>query len=110
MTLNPTRWDKPDEPPNKVFIEKDLKRWGFRTELWVDRPGVHYKGRRQEAESLIWVLRGEARVRIGEEAVILSGGDRLAIPPKSVYALEVLGAQTLYWLLAFKKPPKGSAR
>jgi mannose-6-phosphate isomerase-like protein (cupin superfamily) len=109
MSLDVTRWDKPSEHPNKVFIEKDLKAWGYRTELWVDKPGTHYKDYVHDVDEIVWILRGDARVDVGEESVTLSSGDRVLVPKNTRHSLEVLGSQTLYWLAAFKKPEKPSA-
>jgi mannose-6-phosphate isomerase-like protein (cupin superfamily) len=103
MALEVVRWERPGEHPNKVFIEKDLKAWGYRVELWVDKPGTHYKDYIHDVDEIVWVLRGEARVEVGAESVTLTDGDRVFVPKKTRHSLEVLGSQTLYWLAAFKK-------
>jgi len=104
VPLEVVRWDKPNEPPNKVFLEKELRAWGYRTELWVDKPGTHYKDYRHDVDEIVWVLRGLVRIEVAGESVTLSGGDRVGIPKNTRHSLEVLGNQTLYWLAAFKKP------
>ena len=93
MPLDVTRWDKPNEHPNKVFIE----------------PGTHYKDFIHDVDEIVWILRGDARVDVGGESVALSGGDRVLVPRNTRHSLEVLGRQTLYWLAAFKKPEKPSS-
>ncbi len=96
------RWEK-SEPPNKVFIEKELRAEGYRTELWVDRPGTSYRDYRHDRDEIVWVLQGEAQVEIASETEKLGSGDRVFIPKGMKHSLTVLGDRTLYWLAAFKK-------
>jgi|SRR5579863_1752536 len=111
MALQIVRWEKGNEPPNKVFLEKELKGWGFRTEFWVDKPGTHYRDFRHPVDEIVWVLRGQARIELEGESATLAGGDRIRIPKDTRHSLEVVGAETLYWLAAFHKSgPRSSGR
>ena len=103
MPLPIHRWDKPGEPAQKVLLEKELKAQGYRTELWVDKPGTVYRNRKNDADGLIWILRGEAEVTLGDESDILKDGDRIALPPETTYTLQALGEKPLLWLFALKK-------
>ena len=103
MPLPIQRWEKPGEPAQKVLLEKELKAQGYRTEFWVDRPGVTYPHRKQDVASVIWVLRGEAKITIGSETEKLRDGDRIALPAETVYTFQVFGEKPLLWLFAMKK-------
>ena len=103
MPLPVQRWEKPGEPAQKVLLEKELKAQGYRTELWVDKPGTVYRNRKDEGESLILVLRGEAKITLGNEADLLKDGDRIILPAETIYTLQALGTKPLLRLFALKK-------
>jgi mannose-6-phosphate isomerase-like protein (cupin superfamily) len=103
MSLPIHRWEKPGEPAEKVRLEKELKAQGYRTEFWVDKPGVSYRNRKHDVDTLIWVLRGEGKITIGPETDILRDGDRIVLPAQTLYSLESLGAKALLWLFGMKK-------
>lgn len=103
MALSIQRWEKPGEPAQKVLLEKELKAQGYRTEFWVDTPGMSYRNRKHDADSTIWVLRGEAKLTIGAEVETLRDGDRTVLSAGTSYALEALGGKALLWLFGLKK-------
>ncbi|MFY9269941.1 MAG: cupin domain-containing protein [Candidatus Manganitrophaceae bacterium] len=103
MALSIDRWEKPGEPAEKVALEKELKTRGYRPEFWVDKPGTTYRNRRHETNTLLWILRGEARITIGADTDTLHDGDRIALPPHTPYTLQVLGDKILLWLIGQKK-------
>jgi len=100
------RWEKPGQPAEKVAIEKELRAQGYQPEFWVDKPGTNYPNRKMESEAVIWVLRGEARITVGPDTDILHDGDKIALPPRSSYTLQVLGDKSLLWIIAQKKKLK----
>ena len=103
MPLPIHRWEKPGEPAQKVLLEKELKAQGYRTEFWVDKPGAAYPNRKSDADSLIWILRGEAKVTLGNETDLLKDGDRITLPAETPYTLQALGDKPLLWIFALKK-------
>ncbi len=104
VVVKVTRWEKPQEPPNRQFVERDLRREGYRTEFWVDRPGTRYLNRRFARESIVWVLQGRARLEWGDgQSVELGMGDRATVPAGTTHTIGVVGDRRLYWLVAFKK-------
>lgn len=103
MPLAIRRWEKPGEPAQKVAIEKELKAQGYQPEFWVDKPGTHYQNRKHPAETVLWILRGEAKITAGPDTDLLHDGDRLLLPSNTSYTLQVLGDKNLLWLIAQKK-------
>ncbi len=100
------RWEKPGEPAQKVALEKELKAQGYQPEFWVDKPGTTYPSRKYPAETILWVLRGEAKITVGADTDTLRDGDRITLPPHTSYALQVLGDKSLLWLIAQNKKKK----
>lgn len=103
MPLSIRRWEKPEEPAQKVALEKELKAQGYQPEFWVDKPGTIYSNRKYPAEAVLWILRGEVKITVGADADILRDGDRIALPAGTVYTLQALGEKPLLWLIALKK-------
>jgi mannose-6-phosphate isomerase-like protein (cupin superfamily) len=106
MPLAIRRWEKPGEPAQKVTLEKELKSQGYQLEFWVDKPGTHYRDRKIERDTVIWILRGEAKLTVGDETDTLRDGDRITLPPHTLYTLQVLGDKSLLWLIAQKMKRK----
>jgi hypothetical protein len=106
MPLVIQRWEKPGQPAEKVAIEKELRAQGYHPEFWVDKPGTNYPNRTTESDAVIWVLRGEAKLTLGPDTDILRDGDKVALPPKKPYTLQVLGDKSLLWIIAQKKKKK----
>ena len=100
------RWDKPGQPAEKVAIEKELRAQGYQPEFWVDKPGTNYPNRQMESEAILWVLRGEARINLGPETETLRDGDKLILPPQTLYTVQDLGDKSLLWIIAQKKKKK----
>lgn len=106
MPLSIRRWEKPDEPAQKVALEKELKAQGYQPEFWVDKPGTAYTHRKYPSETVLWILRGEAKITLGADTDTLRDGDRITLPPNTHYSLQVLGDKSLLWLIALKKKKK----
>lgn len=106
MPLSIRRWEKPGEPAQKVALEKELKAQGYQPEFWVDKPGTHYPNRKYPAETVLWILRGEAKITVGADTDTLRDGDRITLLPHTLYSIHVLGDKSLLWLIAQKKKRK----
>jgi quercetin dioxygenase-like cupin family protein len=106
MPLAIHRWEKPGEPAQKVTIEKELKAQGYQSEFWVDKPGITYPNRKYPAETVLWILRGEAKITVGADTDTLHDGDRITLSPHTLYTLQVLGDKSLLWLIAQKMKRK----
>lgn len=106
MPLSIRRWEKPGEPAQKVALEKELKAQGYQPEFWVDKPGASYPNRKYPAETILWILRGDAKISVGADTDTLRDGDRITLPPHTAYTLQVLGDKSLLWLIALKKKRK----
>lgn len=103
MPLAIRRWEKPGEPAQKVALEKELKAQGYQPEFWVDKPGTVYRNRKHPAETVLWILRGEATLAVGAETETLRDGDRITLASNAPYTLHVLGDKPLLWLIAVRK-------
>lgn len=103
MPLAIRRWEKPGEPAQKVALEKELKGEGYQPEFWVDKPGATYSNRKYPVETVLWILRGEAKITLGAETDTLRDGDRITLLSHTPYTLQVLGDKSLLWLIAPKK-------
>lgn len=103
MPLAIRRWEKPGEPAQKVALEKELKAQGYQPEFWVDKPGTHYRNRKVERDTMIWILRGEAKLTVGADTDTLHDGDRITLTSGAIYTLQVIGEKPLLWLIAQKK-------
>lgn len=103
LVLNPTpkfRIDKSDKfyVKQKAFIETaDVGVYLMR--LFYVKPHKHL-----QTESILFILKGEAKVTLGKKTLIVKPGDFLYVPSKVVHHWEVVGSHTYVEYLEFNSP------
>ena len=86
------RWSSTD-PPTAQELERRLRSEGLRPYRTCDPPGTSHPPRRHAAHEVRWLISGKLWVMLegSEEAIILSPGDRLDLPPGVMHTIMVQG-------------------
>ncbi|MHB8419216.1 MAG: cupin domain-containing protein [Myxococcales bacterium] len=92
------------EPPTALEMEQRLRAEGFRPYRCSHPPGTAQPAR--GAREVRWLLSGKLRVRLAGsgEAIVLSPGDRLDLPPGLVHEIVALGDEPAVLVAAEGEP------
>jgi quercetin dioxygenase-like cupin family protein len=86
------RWSGTD-PPTALELERQLRAEGLRPYRTCDPPGTSHPPRSHASHEVRWLISGKLWVKLdgNEEAIVLSPGDRLDLPPGLMHTIMVQG-------------------
>jgi len=96
-------WDsQADGELNETNMRAKLEERGYRVSCYVYPPGTHFPDHTHEVDKIDGVLKGQFKMTMHGETLILTAGDCLAVPRGVVHSAEVVGSEAVVSLDAVK--------
>jgi len=103
MALPVEHWNaETDGELNESSLRRDLEARGYSVTRYVFPPGTSFPEHTHDVDKIDAVLSGRFVMRMKGQSVILTSGDRLAVPRGAVHSAEVVGDEPVVSLDAVR--------
>jgi mannose-6-phosphate isomerase-like protein (cupin superfamily) len=97
------KWERV-APLTQEEAEARLHQEGYKCFCWYDVPGVTYPRHQHTYDECLWILRGHIEFTIDEVTHVLSSGDRIYLPAKTLHTAQVPLTHGVTFLVGQKSP------
>lgn len=101
MAIRVERWTNAFAP-DPTELRRQMEKEGYTVTEHSEAPGTVHEPHDHSTDQSLWIIRGSAQLRVGDEQYILNAGDRDYLPANTEHSALAIGEEFVVYLNGVK--------